>query len=254
MDVQLSLLSWQMQRSQEKSLHIITNLIVQPRSSTRRKIGVPQDGVSTKEQVWCRIGSESDPTDEHSATPSAVQIQWAAASVTANRCPTQQQTQQQIQQPLAPDQAASAQQSDPQMARRSQQPAPSAGSPQFYRNLRNPTKPTSISAPHNPRSRAPAVIPCLIEGDMPVRAAPEFSFFSYHGTYARCPQTPHLSVQDIKMDWLRLEDQGARKGGGIEPSRCVERVIEVQELALAMVYHPSVFKRILPQYQARYFS
>ena len=45
------------------------------------------------------------------------------------------------------------------------------------------------------------------------------------------------AIQDIKMNWQILGDQGARKGGGIEPSECVECLIGKQEFAQAMMYH-----------------
>ena len=38
------------------------------------------------------------------------------------------------------------------------------------------------------------------------------------------------------MCWQRLEDQGT-KTGSVEPSECIERVMEVQEFVQAMTYH-----------------
>ena len=72
---------------------------------------------------------------------------------------------------------------------------------------------------------------------MQATATPEFRFFHYHAAYASYPPAPHLSIQDIKMNWQMLEDQGARKSGSIEPNRCVEHVMEALELAQAMKYH-----------------
>ena len=48
----------------------------------------------------------------------------------------------------------------------------------------------------------------------------------------------HVCLHFGRQDELqRLEDQCARNGGGIEPSECVERVMESQEFVQAVTSH-----------------
>ena len=76
---------------------------------------------------------------------------------------------------------------------------------------------------------------------MPATASLDFSFFYYHGSYARYPQAPHLTFPDIKMIGERLEvlmeDQGTKRRRGIEPRKAVDRAMGAEEFAQAVMFH-----------------